>query len=282
MKNKWDTFLNCLIGSFVGVFAVRGILTFRDYRLHPERYAVMSAPWYTVILLFGILTALIVAAALAVKFVLWKKKAYLLLAILILAAVIPAVWVAGYQGRKSNDNLPSLAAIGQMEEAEANGIVCGYRRIQLEDVWGQADRTEEAEDVWQLEDGRLFRVNYNDDGRAVVCSMGPELIPKETFRVTVTYSDGAAETSRQLTEEEVAALKDWASGLDMEQRTFAEGEAPNEVYAGGEAWRFEVNGGAEGFAYVVINGAYVVTNGQWYLVGNPSPPPLEAEGGADV
>ena len=62
MWNKLNTFLNCLIGAFIGVFLARSVYTYWDYTTHPEIYAVSSAPWYTAILLFGIVSGAIILA----------------------------------------------------------------------------------------------------------------------------------------------------------------------------------------------------------------------------
>ncbi len=67
MYYKLNTFLNCLIGAFIGVFFARSVYTYWDYRAHPEIYKVSSAPWYTSILLFGIVSGAIILAALIVK-----------------------------------------------------------------------------------------------------------------------------------------------------------------------------------------------------------------------
>ena len=73
MWNKLNTFLNCLIGAFIGVFLARSVYTYWDYKIHPEIYEVSSAPWYTVILLFGIVSGAIILAALIVKAIIRKK-----------------------------------------------------------------------------------------------------------------------------------------------------------------------------------------------------------------
>ena len=73
MWNKLNGFLNCLIGAFIGVFLAGSIYTYWDYRTHPEIYKVSSAPWYTGILLFGIVSGAIILAALIVKVMIREK-----------------------------------------------------------------------------------------------------------------------------------------------------------------------------------------------------------------
>ncbi len=73
MWNKLNTFLNCVIGAFTGVFLARSVYTYWDYKTHPEIYAVSSAPWYTAILLFGVISGAIILGALIVKALIsWK------------------------------------------------------------------------------------------------------------------------------------------------------------------------------------------------------------------
>ena len=73
MWNKLNTFLNCVIGAFTGVFIAESIFTYWDYKTHPEIYEVTSAPWYTSILLFGIITLSIILVALIVKLIIREK-----------------------------------------------------------------------------------------------------------------------------------------------------------------------------------------------------------------
>lgn len=73
MPGKINTFLNCVIGAFTGVFIAESIYTYWDYKTHPEIYGVTSAPWYTSILLFGIITLAIILVALVIKLIIRKK-----------------------------------------------------------------------------------------------------------------------------------------------------------------------------------------------------------------
>lgn len=76
MRDKINNFLNCLIGAFIGVFLSRSVYTYWDYKTHPELYAMSSAPWYTTILLFGIVSGGIILAAFIVKFMIGKKLTF--------------------------------------------------------------------------------------------------------------------------------------------------------------------------------------------------------------
>lgn len=101
-----------------------------------------------------------------------KKKTTVLIAIIAVLILAAAAWLFGYHNRKSTDNLPSLAAIAQMEEAEVNRIVCGYRRGQLAEVWGSPDESSPMEDIWTIKDNITLTVNYhNNDDKAVICGL---------------------------------------------------------------------------------------------------------------
>ena len=76
MWNRLNTFLNCVIGAFTGVFLAESIYTYWDYKTHPELYAVTSAPWYTTILLFGVVSAGIILAAFIVKLMIGEKLTF--------------------------------------------------------------------------------------------------------------------------------------------------------------------------------------------------------------
>ncbi len=73
LPEKINTILNCVIGAFTGVFIAESIFTYWDYKTHPEIYEVTSAPWYTAILLFGIITLAIILVALVIKLIIRKK-----------------------------------------------------------------------------------------------------------------------------------------------------------------------------------------------------------------
>lgn len=50
-----------------------GCITFRDFKSHPNIYTVQSAPWYTSVILYGVITAIVVAIALVIKWILKKS-----------------------------------------------------------------------------------------------------------------------------------------------------------------------------------------------------------------
>lgn len=73
MLKKFHYFLNILIGSSVGVFIGHGIYIFWDYRTHSDLYAMQSAPWYTSILVYGIVMIAISIVAFVIKLLIRRK-----------------------------------------------------------------------------------------------------------------------------------------------------------------------------------------------------------------
>lgn len=73
MLKKINQALNIVIGCFIGVFLGYSIFRFYDFKTHPERYIIQSAPWYTSVFLYGAITIVIVAVILLVKYIIRKK-----------------------------------------------------------------------------------------------------------------------------------------------------------------------------------------------------------------
>lgn len=73
MLKKINQILNTIIGAFIGVFIGHGIYRLWDFKSHPDLYAMQSAPWYTSILLWGIVTVVIVVIAVIIKLIIRKK-----------------------------------------------------------------------------------------------------------------------------------------------------------------------------------------------------------------
>lgn len=57
------------MGSCIGVFIGNGIYVFWDYKTHPDLYAMWSAPWYTGILVYGIVMVVVLIAAVLAKLI---------------------------------------------------------------------------------------------------------------------------------------------------------------------------------------------------------------------
>ena len=62
------------------------------------------------------------------------KKIKMLFVSLLIVVLGVSVWFYAYHHRKSNDNLPTLDAVVEMDEADANSLLMGYKRVQLHEV----------------------------------------------------------------------------------------------------------------------------------------------------
>ena len=73
---KLDKIINCIMGTFMGVFIGHGLYVAWNYKTYPEVYAMQSAPWYTSILVYGLFTIIILVIGILVKFILkyYEKK----------------------------------------------------------------------------------------------------------------------------------------------------------------------------------------------------------------
>lgn len=73
MLKKINSILNIIIGSSIGVFIGHGIYVCRDYKTHPDLYAMQSAPWYTSILVYGIFTIVVLIAGIMIKLIIRRR-----------------------------------------------------------------------------------------------------------------------------------------------------------------------------------------------------------------
>lgn len=73
MLKKINYILNIVIGSAIGTFIGNGIYVFWDYRAHSGLYAMRSAPWYAGILVYGMVTIAVLAAAILAKLVIRRR-----------------------------------------------------------------------------------------------------------------------------------------------------------------------------------------------------------------
>lgn len=72
MKKLCDI-LGIISGSFTGVFIGTSLFQVYDYKAHPELYAARSAPWYMSIVSVGVMTAIVVAVCLTLRFLIKRK-----------------------------------------------------------------------------------------------------------------------------------------------------------------------------------------------------------------
>ncbi len=74
MKNKFNNLLNIVMGSSVGVFIGQSLFRYIDYRNNSQRYVMQSVPWYSSIIIYGIVTMSILLISFLLKIFLAKRK----------------------------------------------------------------------------------------------------------------------------------------------------------------------------------------------------------------
>ena len=99
-----------------------------------------------------------------------KKNKIVFVSLLIVILGVSA-WLYAYHQRKSNDNLPALASVVEMDEADANSLLMGYKRAQLHEVWSEPDESSSNQDVWKVHEGATLVVNYNNKDIVVICAI---------------------------------------------------------------------------------------------------------------
>lgn len=100
-----------------------------------------------------------------------KKKVKIVIIILLIVVLAVCVWFIGYHTRKSQDNLPSLESIAEMDEADINDLLVGYRNYQLVDVWDDPDIKSDNTWIWKIDEHTQLQVNCNNKDKVVVCSL---------------------------------------------------------------------------------------------------------------
>ena len=121
-----------------------------------------------------------------------KKKALAVVCILTVTALGVLAWLYGYHNQKSNDNLPALSMIAEMEEADVNELLAGYHRTQLRTVWEEPAFTNTNSDIWEIDGKTTLEVSYNNRKKAVVCRLakGDRISELQTASVSVTEAEG--------------------------------------------------------------------------------------------
>ena len=106
---------------------------------------------------------------------------------------------------------------------------------------------------------------------------GAANIPGHVSSVEVGYCHGGKSVTWDVRGEKLDALRAWLAGLRFHFVSFAEGEAPGDS-DGGAFYDFTTTEGDDSFFCYVMNGKnqnYLLVEGEWYHVDNPSPPPVK-------
>ena len=100
-----------------------------------------------------------------------KKTIKIGLITILIIAVAVCVWFIGYHTRKSQDNLPSLESIAEMDEADMNDLLVGYRNYQLVDVWEDPDIESDNTWIWKIDEHTQLQVSCNNKDKVVMSSL---------------------------------------------------------------------------------------------------------------
>lgn len=73
MRKKINQILNIIMGSFIGVFIGSGLYKYWHFQKYPDLYFIQSAPWYTSILINGLLVLVLLAVCMILKVILIEK-----------------------------------------------------------------------------------------------------------------------------------------------------------------------------------------------------------------
>lgn len=149
------------------------------------------------------------------------KKKIIIGAVLVVIILCIVAWFYGYYNHKSNDNLPVISSIVQMDEADVNELLVGYHKEQLIEVWGEPDNSSDNEYVWKTDDA-ILTVNTNNKEKIVVCSVSAGVGETVEFH-------GELFSIVELSEETLEWLE-WYNSLTPEEQ-LAISYVPNELYS---------------------------------------------------
>ena len=100
-----------------------------------------------------------------------KKGIKIGLITVVVITILVCAWFVGYYTRKSQDNLPSLESISEMNEADVNELLVGYRNYQLDDVWEEPDKKNGNTWIWKIDEYTQLQVSCNNKDKVTVCSV---------------------------------------------------------------------------------------------------------------
>ena len=97
-----------------------------------------------------------------------EEKRTVVVCVFAVIALGISIWFYIYHNQKSNDNLPALSLIAEMEEADVNELLAGYRRAPLRTVWEEPAFTNTNSDIWEIGGKTTLEVSYNNHEKVVV------------------------------------------------------------------------------------------------------------------
>lgn len=95
MDKKIQRILNIIMSCFVGVFIGSGLYRYWHFRKYQELYFIQSAPWYTSIIVQGLLTLILLAICMIIKAIFMEKIEMMKKIALILGIVFLSFTIIG-------------------------------------------------------------------------------------------------------------------------------------------------------------------------------------------
>ena len=71
---KLNTLINSIMAAFFGFFIGHAIYEVWKFKTHPELYATQSAPWYTSLLFYGVITLISLIACTVIKLIIKRNN----------------------------------------------------------------------------------------------------------------------------------------------------------------------------------------------------------------
>ncbi len=97
-----------------------------------------------------------------------KKKLVIVLAVITVMILANVAWRIAYDKNKSNDNLPRLTRIAtDFSPEEANTLLIGYRRNQLQYMWDDPAEQQDTIDIWHIDETTTLIITYNKKDKVV-------------------------------------------------------------------------------------------------------------------
>ena len=97
-----------------------------------------------------------------------KKKLVIAVAVITVIIATIVAWRIAYDNHKSNDNLPRLTRIAtDFSPEEANSLLKGYLRNQLQYMWGDPAEQQETIDIWHIDEITSLIITYNKKDKVV-------------------------------------------------------------------------------------------------------------------
>lgn len=106
-----------------------------------------------------------------------------------------------------------------------------------------------------------------------------EIVGDDVTTVSVSHIVSGQMTEWVISGEAVEAFRTWINGLECRREQFEDGNTPGDM-DGGEAYGFVFAGENKSEFSYIINGpndCYLLMEGEWYSVRNPSDPPVMEE-----